>query len=573
MTRPLRTYGLLLVLILSHLSGQAQDSLATSSPQTAQSSWTVSGAIQHESLFPTVDISEERTAPRPKWALIDHLSNTYVDVGVRYDHQRENKAGFTGLSVATRGELLEWPMLGYEPDFRGYGISHLHVESDFNWGSVTVGDVYGQFGSGLILRLYEDRFLGVDNALRGGKIALTPYKGIFVEALGGKQRRYWSCYEDHAWGWNYSQDAVMGANLELDIAQWSPRMLEAGANLTFGASYVSKYQAFDTIIAETNYYYNVPKWVGAGDLRAGFSMNGWNALLEFAYKANDPGFENNFSFRPGTAWLASLSYSRKGFSAIVQARRAENMSFRSLRMGYGLSGQINYLPPFAYQHTYMLPSLNSYATQLNGEWAFQAELTYTWKRKTPMGGRYGTTLKFHGSHIRGLGLKWGDLPETYYTDVHLELNKRVAKDWYLNAMLMYQEYNQTVVEGHGPMERAMIGVVDVKWATSKNVQMRAELQYLFSHEDNGQWIFALYELSLWKQLMLSFSELYCIGHSVEAENEEGHHFYSAMATWQRGSHRLSAGYVKTLPGYNCSGGVCRYVPKQEGVMITYDFTW
>ena len=73
-------------------------------------------------------------------------------------------------------------------------------------------------------------------------------------------------------------------------------MLEAGANLTFGASYVSKYQAFDTIIAETNYYYNVPKWVGAGDLRAGFSMKGWNALLEFAYKANDPGFENNFSY-------------------------------------------------------------------------------------------------------------------------------------------------------------------------------------------------------------------------------------------------------------------------------------
>ena len=106
-----------------------------------------------------------------------------MDVGVRYDHQRENKAGFTGLSVATRGELLEWPMLGYEPDFRGYGISHLHVESDFNWGSVTVGDVYGQFGSGLILRLYEDRFLGVDNALRGGKIALTPYKASSLRLL------------------------------------------------------------------------------------------------------------------------------------------------------------------------------------------------------------------------------------------------------------------------------------------------------------------------------------------------------------------------------------------------------
>ena len=538
-----------------------------------ESSWTVTGAIQHESLFPTVDISAERTAPRAAWAPIDHLSNTYLDLGVRYQTSDSMALGFKGVSAAVRGELLEWPMLGYEPDFRGYGLSHLHVETDFSWGSITVGDVYGQFGSGLILRLYEERSLGIDNALRGGKITATPYKGIYVEALGGKQRRYWSCYEDHAWGWNYSWDAVMGANMELDVAQWSPRMQEAGANLTLGASYVSKYQAFDTIVAEDNYYYNVPEWVGAGDVRAGFSMKGWNALVEFAYKANDPGFENAFSFRPGTALLASLSYSRKGFSAIVQARRAENMSFRSLRMGYGLSGHINYLPPFAYQHTYMLPSLNAYATQKDGEWAFQGEVTYTWKRNTPMGGKYGTTLKFHGSHIRGLGLKWADLPETYYTDIHLELNKRVAKDWYLNAMLMYQEYNQTVIEGHGPMERAIIAVADVKWATSKNVQMRAELQYLFSHEDNGQWIYALYELSLWKQLMLSFSELYCIGHSIEAESEEGNHFYSAMATWQRGSHRLSAGYVKTLPGYNCAGGVCRFVPKQEGVMVTYDFTW
>ncbi|MGN0208029.1 MAG: DUF6029 family protein, partial [Paludibacteraceae bacterium] len=26
-------------------------------------------------------------------------------------------------------------------------------------------------------------------------------------------------------------------------------------------------------------------------------------------------------------------------------------------------------------------------------------------------------------------------------------------------------------------------------------------------------------------------------------------------------------------GYNCSGGVCRYVPKQEGINITYNFSW
>ena len=545
----------------------------------AKGSWQVVGAIQHEGLFPTTDVSDDRIAPREKWALIDHLSNSYLDVGVRYEHQQTNKLGFTGISAATRAELLQWPMLGYEDGFRGYGISHLHIETQFRWGAVTVGDVYGQFGSGLILRLYEDRFLGVDNALRGGKIIVLPYKGIYFEALGGKQRRYWNCYEDRAWGWNYSQDAVMGANLELNIMEWSPRMMDNGANLTLGASFVSKYQAFDTVIAKTSgdqmYYYNLPRFVGAGDIRATFNMNGWNALVEYAYKANDPNIENGFSFRPGSALLASLSYSRKGFSAIVQAKRSENMSFRSDRMLNGIAGHINHLPPFATQHTYALAALNSYATQMNGEWAFQGEVRYAWKRKTVMGGKYGTTLKLNASHIRGLNEKnwFGMTKAPYYTDVNLELNKRVAKDWYINAMLMYQTYNSQVVEGHGGIVRSGIGVVDVKWATSSNVQMRAELQYLFTRQDDGQWIFALYELSLFKQLMLSFSEQYCIGHAVTPTALEGEHYYSAMATWQHKAHRLALGYVKTYPGYNCSGGICRYVPEQQGVMVTYDFTW
>ena len=550
----------------------AQDTLSV------PAAWTVSGAVQHSSLFPTTDVSGDRTAPRASWAPIDHLSNTYADVGVRYEHHGDNPLQFTGFSAATRAELLQWPLLGYDADFRGYGISHLHATADFRWGSVTVGDVYGQFGSGLILRLYEERSLGVDNSLRGGKLELRPYKGVSFEALGGKQRRYWNCYTDHAWGWNYSQDAIMGTDLELEISRWSARMQDAGANLTIGGSFVSKYQAFDTIVTQASdgnyYYYNLPERVGAGDIRASFAMKGWNALIEYAYKANDPIVENAFSYRHGDALLASLSYSKKGFSFIVQAKRSENMSFRSDRKLTGTAGQINHLPAFAYQHTYALPAMDQYATQMDGEWAFQGEICYTWKRRTPMGGKYGTTLRLNGSHVRGLGKRWVDMPDEYYTDVHLELNKRAAKDWYINAMLMYQTYNKAVIEGHGEIIRSGIGVLDVKWATNHNVQMRAELQYLFTPNDAGQWIFALYELSLFKQLMISLSDQYCIGRPDGILTEEhGQHYFSALVTWQKNAHRLSAGYSKTRAGFNCTGGVCRYVPQEEGVVVTYDFTW
>ena len=544
----------------------------------------VVGSLQHESLFPTVDVSADRTTPRPEWAKIDHLSNTYLDLGMRYEHNTPNKLQFQGVELMLRGEFTKYPLLGYDPQFAGYGLSHIHLAFPFRWGRITVGDVYGQFGSGFILRLYEDRPLGIDNALRGAKIEFTPYKGIFVETIGGKQRRYWNCYTDGAFGWNYTQDASIGGNLTLAVHEWAKPMQDAGANLLFGASYVSKYQRADTIttiIDGTPYMYNLPEWVGAGDVRAQFQMKGWNALVEYAYKANDPTIINQYDYRHGEAVLLSLSYSQKGMAVILQAKRSENMSFRSDRQTNNLSGMLNHMPPFANQHTYALASLYPYSTEAAGnEWAFQGEIRYTWKRGTAMGGRYGTTLKLNASHIRGLSderlaneqASWfGIGKETYYTDVNLELNKKINKQWYIGAMLMYQAYNKKIVEGHGDMIHAGIGVLEAKYALNSNIQMRAEAQYLYTPHDLGQWFFALYEISLYKQLMLSAQYQYNIGFGNETP--EDRHFYTVAATWQRKAHRIMAAYTKTRAGYNCSGGICRYVPKQEGVNITYNFSW
>ena len=539
----------------------------------AQDTVIIVGSIQHEGLFPT-DMSE--VPKQPDWAKITHLSNTYLDLGIRWDHNTNNNAGFRGLEFITRAELTEWPMLGYDTDFGGYGISHLHVGANFDWGKITIGDVYGQFGSGMVLRLYEDRALGVDNALRGGKIEATPYKGIYFTALGGKQRRYWNCYDDGAWGWNYKQDAVLGANLELGLQEWIPQLQDAGANLTIGGSYVSKYQKADTILfidpsAMQAYMYNLPEWVGAGSMRAQLQMKGWNAMVEYAYKANDPSILNNYSYNHGEALLMSLSYSQKGLAVLAQVKRSENMSFRSDRQANLIAGTINHMPPFAMQHTYMLTSLYPYSTDLiANEWAFQGEVRYTWKRGTAMGGKYGTTLKLNASHIRGTSDTWfGMSEEPYYTDVNLELNKKINKQWYIGAMAMYQTYNKRII-GKSGIARSGIGVVEAKYAMNKKVQMRAELQYLYSRQYEGQWIAALYELSLWRQLVLSGQWMYNIGHAPDATNG---HYYTVAATYTHGAHRLMAGYTKTRAGFNCSGGVCRYVPEQQGVTLTYNFTW
>lgn len=528
----------------------------------------VSGAVQHDGLLEW----------SPKW---HYGSNSYLDLSVHYLND-SNKAHFRELRATTRLEMNQWPLPGFDEAFAGHGVGHLSVAATFDFGEITVGDCYAQFGSGLILNLYEDRFLGIDGSLRGAKFDLEPYKGINLTLLGGKQRRYWNCYSDHAWGWNYSRDAVLGADLELHIEQWSKRMQEMDMNLTIGGSYVSKYERFDSIYTMTDaglFIYNLPLWVGAGDVRAEWQYKGWDVLFEYAHKANDPCEENNFSYDPGNAMLASVSYSRKGLSVLAQIKRSYNMSFFSSRVRSGISGlegRLNLLPVFGRQHTYALPALNQYATQYaNGEWAFQTELRYTWARKTRMGGRYGTTLALSAAHIRGLASpgSWDVSPRSegeYYTDINIELNKRLTKRWWLNAMLMYQAENITVVEGEGGFMRAGIAVVEARFRVNDNVSMRGELQYLYTPDYEGQYIFALYELSLFHALTLSGEYMYNIGHAPEAKNE---HYYTVSAVYTNGAHRLQLGYTKTKEGFNCAGGVCRYVPQQHGLTLSYNFNW
>jgi hypothetical protein len=39
------------------------------------------------------------------------------------------------------------------------------------------------------------------------------------------------------------------------------------------------------------------------------------------------------------------------------------------------------------------------------------------------------------------------------------------------------------------------------------------------------------------------------------------------------SNRLMLSYGRTRAGYNCSGGVCRYVPATRGLSISYNYNF
>ena len=54
---------------------------------------------------------------------------------------------------------------------------------------ITAGNYYEQLGSGLIFRSYEDKGLGIDNAMDGFRLKYQPLMGLYLKTFIGKSRK------------------------------------------------------------------------------------------------------------------------------------------------------------------------------------------------------------------------------------------------------------------------------------------------------------------------------------------------------------------------------------------------
>lgn len=534
------------------------------------------GSIQSEFLIP-YDFKGDKTGEYEK----DVLNNTYFDFTLNAPY----------VSVGARFQWAKWPLPGYDKGFGGWGVPYIWATGGYKCWQATVGDFYEQFGSGLILRTYQERSLGVDNAIRGGRIKVNPAPGVRLTALGGKQRRYWE--------WNSSW--LWGADAEWSLNETFKDKFKRNTGLTLGFSYVGKHEKDEQIPVKPSgslvpdptpgfdYYLNLPQNTAAFDGRIKVRANDFNFLLEYATKNNDPNTLNNFTYRRGQAVLLSGTYSKSGFSALLQAKRSENMDFRSKRViesEYMLSSTVNHLPAFTLTQTFALAAMYPYATQAAGEWAFQADLRYLFKKKTPLGGKYGTNVRLSASYISGLdhnmpgGANLNDrepgtnqysspfwkIGSLYYADLNFELNKKLSRTFQMTFFYMLQKYNQSIVEQHGEkMITSNIFIYEGQWKMAKKTQLRFEAQYLQTKQDKGDWIAGLLELSFAPHWMVTLTDTW---NSARNDN-----YYSCLVTYNLKANRFTFGYGRVKEGYNCSGGVCRWVPETKGFNVTYNYTF
>jgi len=481
------------------------------------------------------------------------------------------------FSAGLRYEGYLGPMLGFRPDYQGQGIANYFVSYKTQNFAITAGHFYEQFGNGMALRAYEDRYLGIDNALRGINVMYRPFRGIILKGVIGQQRYFWE-----------SRGLVRGADAEVSLNDLITPWSEAKTRITLGGSFVSKYEDNSEVILSDipGFKLNLPRNVATTAFRMDLAHGGFGLQAEYAFKGKDPNDLNNYTYHKGEVLWLSASYSQKGFSANIQAKRVDNMGFRSVRTeAYKEMLYINYTPAISKQHTYAFLSMYPYATQSMGEMGLQADVMYKFKKETLLGGAYGTDLHINASLIKaldttqigGIGTdgytsSFFGTGDTYYGDLSVEIAKKLSSKVKIAATYGYVVFNP-IIEGHaGDLHHNHVLVGDLTWKMNKKNSLRFEAEWMGSDskydaavDDKrcGDWIMGLVEYNFAGKWFVSVSDQY-------AYNDGVGNYYNLSVGYTQGATRLQVGYGKQREGIICIGGVCRNVPASNG--LTFSLT-
>ena len=472
---------------------------------------------------------------------------------------------------------------GYPNRFDGTGLGMRYVGYKNDFVDVTLGSFYEQFGSGLALRAYEDRALGYDALLDGARIIVKPKAGIVIKGLYGLQRLSFQSGRIV-----HSNGIVRGIDGEIHLNEALKKLNDSELDIVLGASFVSKYQRDDysaLILPE-----NVGCYGGRFQLMyKNFFLDG-----EYVHKEQDPSIDNKYIYNNGHASVFNLTYTKKGLGLLFSAKSADNMSYRSDRNQILQDALINYLPALNKTHTYnLVATLYPYATQPLGEVAYQVDFLYTFKRKTKLGGKYGTTIganfsttyqpKMDASNYNpndSTRVTYSSTPfvmsdSLYWQDINFNINKKFTKKFSGTLSYYNIKINNDVAKISNDSKgiiNAHIGVVEMLFKVARKHSIRTELQGLFvkpqanGGNDQGDWFTALIEYTVSPHYFFSFMNQYNYGNSDENKRVN---YPIITCGYIKESTRLTLSYGRQRAGLFCVGGVCRFVPANNGLTLSF----
>ena len=497
------------------------------------------------------------------------------------------------------------PLLNYSRLFdKEIGLGTFYLNYKTKKLDITLGHYYVQFGSGLMLRSWEDRALGANNALRGGKIIYDPTNYLRLTALYGKQRK----------GFNVSDSTIYGFETQFDIAD--ALQLESLNTLQLGLSYVGKQEDYSNETPNPDATVKIPEMVNAFGAQLDLEYKNLYTSFEYIFKTKDVRLNNftpnivSFSEKAlfdGNAITWNIGYSQKGFGIGSTFRRLENMRFFSERSAMNLVNNptsqmsMNYLPALTKQHDYTLANIYLYQSQpglvvenyefpliKSGENGVSMDVFYNIKKGKLFGGRYGTKLNLNWAYWANLKSTYTDPSGslylvgddlTYKTELlnfdnklYSEINAELRKKWTpkLKSIFTYINfsYNKGFLESKGAdsFVNAWIGVTESTYKFQGGKSVRLEMQHLSTNDDARNWVGGTLEYFFNSKFGIYLNYSYNYEESKITENTKIH-FFNVGGSYTKGSTRVGVNYGRQRGGLLCVGGVCRPVSKNTGVTL------
>jgi len=489
-----------------------------------------------------------------------------------YSNIRFNKGNFT---AGVRFESYLNVLQGFDSRFNGNGIPYRFAQYNVNGLDITAGNFYEQFGNGLIFRSYEEKTLGIDNVMDGVRLKYSPLKGLSLKGFVATQRLFWE----------QGPGIIRGIDAELNLNEAFAKLQNSKTNAIIGGSFVSRFEEDD------NPVFNLPENVASYAVRSTINRGKVSFNSEYAYKYNDPsgGITYN-NFASGNALMTNLSYSERGLGIILEAHRVDNMDYRSKRGATGKELTLNYIPAISKQHVYTLAAFYPFATQPTGELGFQGEINYTFKKKSKLGGKYGSQVAINYSRINALHVGPSELTinrehtpmfisidneELFFRDFNIDFKKKITKKVKVMANYLDIIYNKDVIQGKniGKNIHARVGILELNYKLKPKHTVRGEFQYLAVdkseeyYSDQGDWVMGLVEYTFSPHWFFAFVDQYNGGYSSEGKTYEAVHYLNISCGYSKGTNRFELGYGKVREGVFCVGGVCRNVPSSNGFTL------
>lgn len=469
-------------------------------------------------------------------------------------------------------------LLNYSPDLNKTNLGVYYAGFKNEKIDLTLGHFYEQFGSGLILRTWEDRQLGINNAIRGIRFKYNPTDYLQLTTLYGNQRK----------GFSTTDGAILGVNTEINLTNL--------LNLTksyvdVGISYVGRKQN-STI---TNPTFN--ELTNSISTRLDFSTGSIYSNFEYVSKSNDALiFSNQIkNAKKGNAFLTNLGYSKKGLGVNFTFRRVENMNFYSEREATGNNfnqALINYIPALTKQHDYLLSNIYVYQAQpqvsfqdptlmKSGEIGGQIDIFFNFKRNTSLGGKYGTKVAINLSKWYGLkgnydynnfnyNTDFFGFGKKYYSDFNIELRKKISRQWSGIFYYINQFYNKRYIEETIGEVNTNIVVGEATYKLNKGKSFRFEAQHLWTKDDKKNWVGGTIEYNFNSKLSVFLNDIYNYGND---NLNQRIHYYNLGGNYTSGTTRIALNYGRQRGGLLCVGGVCRYVPESTGISANINISF